>query len=209
MKEKLQTLNSLSDFSPKVAAIWFWSLVGFFALVWVLLPALFHSAYRMTDVIELQCLAKEWVWSTRKHPMLSAWLLEFVNIITGRHFVSPFIASQICVIISLWSVWQLGRKVLSEKLALIGVFSVLPYYFFGYHSLVYNPNTVLIAFWTLSVYLFFQAYQTNRILYWVLSGVSIGVAFHAKYPAALLVFAILSGGRQKLDHCIRCMFYMN
>ncbi|MDR0391508.1 MAG: glycosyltransferase family 39 protein [Planctomycetaceae bacterium] len=191
MNDKLQTLNSCNDFSPKIAAILFWSLSIFFAALWVILPALFHSAYRMRDVIELQCIAPEWILSTQKHPMLSAWLLGLVNIFTNKHFVSPFIASQICVLISLWSVWQLGRRVLSEKLALLGVLAVLPYYFFSYHSLVYNPNMVLIAFWTLSVYLVFQAIQTNRILYWVLSGISIGIAFHAKYPAALLVFSML------------------
>ncbi|MDR2441215.1 MAG: glycosyltransferase family 39 protein [Planctomycetaceae bacterium] len=184
-------MNSMNDFSPKTAAIWFWSLVSFSAVLWVILPAVFHTAYRVTDVIELQGIAKEWVLSTRKHPMLPAWILEIVNIITNRNFVAPFIASQICVIISLWSVWQLGRKVLSEKSALIGTLAILPYYFFTYHSLVYNQNLTLIAFWSLSIYLFFQAYQTNRILYWILSGVSIGIAFHAKYPAAFLVVSML------------------
>ncbi|MDR1053297.1 MAG: glycosyltransferase family 39 protein [Planctomycetaceae bacterium] len=196
MKTKtfLQNNNSIkpmSDFSPKLAAIWFWSMVGFFSVFWVILPTLFHSSYRMTDVVELQCVAREWVLSTRKHPMLPAWILEMVNIITNRTFAAPFIASQICVIISLWSVWQLGRKILSEKLALIGALAALPYYFFGYHSLVYNQNMTLIAFWSLSTYLVFQAYQTNRILYWILSGLSIGIAFHAKYPAAILVFSML------------------
>ncbi|MDR1957983.1 MAG: glycosyltransferase family 39 protein, partial [Planctomycetaceae bacterium] len=181
----------LKDFSPRAAAVWFWSVTVFFAALWVILPSLFHTAYRMTDVIELQCIAKEWVLSTRKHPMLPAWILEIVNILTNRAFVAPFLASQICVIISLWSVWQLGRKVLSEKLALIGTLAVLPYYFFAYHSLVYNQNTVLIAFWSLSVYLVFQAFQTNRLFYWILSGLSIGLAFHAKYPAAFLVLSML------------------
>ncbi|MDR0610791.1 MAG: glycosyltransferase family 39 protein [Planctomycetaceae bacterium] len=180
-----------NDFSPKTAAICFWSIVGFFAVIWVLLPTLFHTGYRIHDVIELQSISKEWVLSTRKHPMLPAWILEIVNILTNRNFAAPFIASQICVMITLWSVWQLGRKVLSEKSALIGALAILPYYFFTYHSLVYNQNTVLIAFWSLSVYFVFQAFQTNRFLYWILSGLAIGFAFHAKYPAAFLVLSIL------------------
>ncbi|MDR3196689.1 MAG: glycosyltransferase family 39 protein [Planctomycetaceae bacterium] len=191
MTAQINLTKNSDDFSQGTATIWFWSVAGFFAVLWVILPGIFHTAYRITDVIELQGNAKEWVLATRKHPLLSAWILEIVNIITGRIFVAPFIASQICVIISLWSVWQLGRKVLSEKLALIGALAVLPYYFFSYHSLVYNQNSTLIAFWSLSVYLVFQAYQTNRILYWILSGLSIGITFHAKYPAALLVLSIL------------------
>ncbi|MDR2644145.1 MAG: glycosyltransferase family 39 protein [Planctomycetaceae bacterium] len=191
MKEKLQTINSLNNFSPKVAAICFWSITVFFSALWVILPTMFHTGYRISDVIEVQCIAKEWVIATRKHPMLPAWILEIVNIITNRSFAAPFIASQFCVILTLWSVWQLGRKVLSEKLALVGAFTILPYYFFTYHSLVYNQNMVLIAFWSLSVYFVFQAFQTNRFLYWVLSGVSIGLTFHAKYMAVFLVLSML------------------
>jgi hypothetical protein len=187
----LNATESMNDFSPKTAAIWFWSVVGFFAAVWVILPTLLHTGYRINDVIELQCISREWVLSTRKHPMLPAWILEVVNILTNRHFAAPFIASQFCVVITLWSVWQLGRTVLSEKLALIGSLAMLPYYYFTYHSLVYNQNIVLMAFWSLSVYFVFQAYQTNRFLYWILSGLSIGIAFHAKYPAAFLVLSLL------------------
>jgi hypothetical protein len=199
---QLNATEPMNDFSPKTAAIWFWSVVGFFAAVWIILPTLLHTGYRINDVIELQCISREWVLSTRKHPMLPAWILEIVNILTNRIFAAPFIASQFCVVITLWSVWQLGRKVLSEKFALIGSLAILPYYYFTYHSLVYNQNTVLIAFWSLSVYFVFQAYQTNRFLYWILSGLSIGIAFHAKYPAAFLVLSVLifmftrSGGRK-------------
>ncbi|MDR1923723.1 MAG: glycosyltransferase family 39 protein [Planctomycetaceae bacterium] len=186
-----QNVSLAADFSYKTAVFLFWSVVIFFAALWVILPSLFYSAYRISDVIELQCIAREWVLSTRKHPMLPAWILELVNILTNRTYAAPYIAAQICMIITLWSVWQLGRQVLSEKLALIGSFAILPYYFLTYHSLVYNQNTTLIAFWSLSVYLVFRALQTNRIWYWFISGVSIGLAFYAKYPAAFLVLSLL------------------
>jgi 4-amino-4-deoxy-L-arabinose transferase-like glycosyltransferase len=185
-------LNTNVDFSPKTAAIWFWSVVLFFAGLWILLPTIFHTGYRINDVIEQQIIAREWVLAIRKHPMLSAWMLEILNLLTNRCFAAPFIASQLCVIVTVWSVWQLGRNVLSEKLALIGALTVLPSYFFTYHSLVYNHNMTLIAFWALSVYFVFKAYQTNQLFYWIISGISLGLAFHTKYPIAFLVAAILT-----------------
>ncbi|MDR1493371.1 MAG: glycosyltransferase family 39 protein [Planctomycetaceae bacterium] len=191
MKEKIQTINFPNDFSPKTAAIWFWSLVGFSAVLWILLPTLFHAGYR-PDVIELQMVGKEWALATRKHPMLPAWILEIINILTNRAFAAPFIASQICVVISLWSVWQLGRKVLSEKFALLAVIAALPYWFFTIESIKFNQNIALIAFWSLSMYLVFQAFQTNKLFYWAFSGLSLGLAFHAKYTAIFLVLSILA-----------------
>jgi hypothetical protein len=177
--------------SKREAAIWFWSVAGFFSAIWVLLPTLLHSAYR-GDVIELQSIAPQWVWATTKHPMLPAWILETLNILTNRSFAAPFIAAQLCTMLALWSVWKLGRDVLDERLALVGSFSVLPYLFFTSKPIWYNQNNVLIAFWCLSIYLVFQAFQTNRKRYWISAGVAIGLAFQAKYSAVFLVISILA-----------------
>ena len=123
--------------------------------------------------------------------MLPAWILEILNILTNRTFAVPFIASQLCTILALWSVWQLGRTVLPERLALLGAFSVLPYRFFTNESVLYNHNNVLIAFWCLSIYLVFQAFQTNQKRYWISAGIVLGLTFHVKYSAAFLVLSIL------------------
>lgn len=179
-----------TDWTPGVAALWFWSVAGFFAVLWVLLPTLFQPGYR-PDVVELQIIGREWVLASRKHPMLPAWMLEILNILTNRCFAAPFIASQLCVLVTLWSIWSLGRRVVSERLALVGCFVMLPYWFFTIESVKYNQNIVLIACCTLSVYLVFRAFQTDRPAFWIGAGVAIGLAFHAKYTAILLVAGIL------------------
>ena len=123
--------------------------------------------------------------------MLPAWILEIVNVLTCRSFAAPFIASQLCTILALWSVWRLGRTVLDERLALLGAFALLHYSFFTMQSTIYNQNNALIAFWCLSIYLTFQALQTNRKRYWITAGIALGLTFHAKYPAVFLVLSIL------------------
>ena len=173
------------------ATIWFWSVVGLYAVTWILVPSLLHTAYR-GDVIEIQSAAPEWVWSTTKHPMLPAWILETLNILTCRSFAAPFIATQLCTVLTLWSVWRLSRTVLDERLALIAAFSTLLYAFFAIKPVWYNQNNVLIALWSLSVYLVFQALQTNYKRYWISSGIALGLAFHAKYSAVFLVISILA-----------------
>jgi 4-amino-4-deoxy-L-arabinose transferase-like glycosyltransferase len=188
------------------SAIWFWSITGVCAVLWIVLPTLFHSGYR-PDVIELLLIGKEWTLSTTKHPMLPAWILESINIITNRSFASPFIAAQLCMVIALWSIWQFGRTVLSEKLALAGSFALLPYWYFTVEAVKFNQNIALIAFWSLSVYFVWKAMSVGRNKYWILSGLSLGLAFHAKYSAALLVIAILlymtfrSEGRKHWKTC--------
>ena len=177
--------------TSRTATRWFWFVVVCCAAAWVALPVLFQPAYR-PDVIELQLIGKEWVLATRKHPMLPAWLLETLNLLTNRAFAAPFIASQLCMLLTLWSVWTLGRKVLSERLALIGTLAILPYWFFTVESIDFNQNIPLIAFWSFTVLLVFQALQTNRFRFWAGTGLTLGLAFHSKYSAIFLVFATLS-----------------
>lgn len=182
--------KNANEISKGDAWKYFFAVVGGFTLLWVVLPSLVQPAYR-PDVIELMIAGKEWVLSTRKHPMLPAWFLEILNMLTNRVYACPFIASQICVFLTLFSVYSLARNVLSGRLALLGTFAMLPFWFFTVESIKYNQNTPLIAFWAISTLLVFRAFQTNRMGYWIAAGLSIGLAFNSKYTAFFLVVSIL------------------
>ena len=183
-------MSKVKGMSKLRATVWFWSVTLIFAGLWMALPSLLHSAYK-ADTIELQFIAKEWVWSTTKHPMMSAWLLEICNILTHRAFAAPFIASAFCTVIILFSVWRLARNVLPEEHALLGTFVMLPYLPLTLKSCLYNPNTALMLFWTLAIFTFYYAFQTNKKRWWIAAGLSLGLGFHAKYVIVLLVIALL------------------
>jgi len=182
--------NNKTEMSSAEAARWFWAVVLSFAGLWILLPLLFHSGYK-PDVIELQLIGKEWVLATRKHPMLPAWILELLNILTNRSFAAPYIASALCTGVTLFAVWRLARKVLSERLALIGTFAMLPFWSITVESIQFNQNTVLMACWTLTMLMFYNAFQTNKKTWWIAAGLTLGLGFQAKYTMILLAMAIL------------------
>ncbi len=186
-----ETRDNFKDMSGWTATGLFFTVTFFFTALWVILPTVFQPAYR-PDIIELQLIGKEWVLATRKHPMLPAWMLESINFLTNRAFAAPFLASQLCTFLTLWSVWAFGRKVLSERLALIGTFAMLPYWFFTIESVKFNQNIPLIALWSLSILLVYRAFQANKLRFWIGAGLTLGLAFHSKYSAAFLVIAILS-----------------
>ena len=178
------------DLSPQTAAALFWSIVLLCAAIWAALPAIFHSGYR-NDTIELIVVGKEWVLANAKHPALTAWLAEIVSLLTGKAFIAPFLVAQLCTIVTVWSVWQLARMVLSEKYALIAALAALPQRLLSNESILYNHNSLLLACYAIAVYLVFQAFQTNRLRYWIGAGLAIGIGMHNKYPLVLLVIAIL------------------
>ena len=169
----------------------FWIIIFFHALVWVLLPTLLAPAYK-PDVIELMLIGREWVWASAKHPMLPAWLLEITNILTGRCFAAPFIISQLCVVGTLTAVWAFARSVLPAPLAIVPPLTMLPYWFFTVESTKFNQNIALVLLWTWSIFFVFKALQTNRLRYWSLTGLALGVGFHAKFTMIFLVVAVLA-----------------
>jgi len=172
------------------ATWWFWTVVLSFAGLWVLLPLLLHSGYK-TDVIEMHLIGKEWVIATRKHPNLPVWILEILNILTNRHFAAPFVAASLCTIITLFSVWRLARKVLSEKSALIGTLTMMPFWSLTVESVRYNHNSTLMACWAMTTLMFYNAFQTNKKRWWIAAGFTLGIGFHAKYTIILLAVAVL------------------
>lgn len=186
--ENRQTQNQ--DLSARTAAVLFWSIALCCAAIWAFLPAMFHSGYR-NDVIELIAVGKEWVPANAKHPALPSWLFETMALLTGKAFIAPFLAGQLCTIVTAWSVWRLARTVLSEKLALIAALAALSQRLLTNESILFNHNLVLLACYALMVYLVFRAFQTDRLHYWIGAGLAIGIGMHGKYPIIMVVVAIL------------------
>jgi len=184
------TTGNTSEMSRREATIWFWSVALGFVGLWVLLPYLFHTGYKV-DVVELQLIGKEWVLATRKHPMLPAWILETFNLLTGRSFLAPYLATALCTLVTLFSVWRLARKVLSERLAFIGTFCMLPFWSITVESIEFNQNTALMACWALTILMFHNAFQTNKKRWWIAAGLTLGLGLHAKYTMILLAIAVL------------------
>lgn len=178
-------------FTARRAAIVFWIIVPLFAVVWAVLPAVFHLGYR-NDVIELILSAKEWPISTQKHPALTSWLFEIASTCTNRAFITPFIIGQAGTILTVCAVWQLARTVLTERYALVAALAALPQRLLSTESVLFNHNSILLFCYALTVYFVFRAFQTNRLRFWIASGLVIGLAFHNKYPIIFVVLAILS-----------------
>ncbi len=185
------TSPSAPNLSQKKAAWIFWCVAGGFCLLWLLLPTLFHDTYR-SDTLEVVFICKEWVLATRKHPMLPAWLLEIISLATNRAFAAPFIAAQLCNLITLWAIWAVSRMALTQRMALAATFVMLPSWLFTVESSKFNQNITLLTLWALTIYLFLRAMQTQRMRWWLATGVALGLAFHAKYAAIFLVISILA-----------------
>ncbi|MCK4264036.1 MAG: glycosyltransferase family 39 protein, partial [Candidatus Aminicenantes bacterium] len=78
------------------------------------------------------------------------------------------------------------RMFKSEKYALISAFLLNLILLFNVDSILMLPDTLLIFFWVLTLYLFYLAIKINP-RYWYLAGLSLGLALLSKCIGVLLI----------------------
>lgn len=126
-------------------------------------------------------------------PPLFIWMQVLSMKMFGINEFAARFPDTICGIMTLLLVFNIGRKLYSEKFGLIWVmsfaFSILPFLYFK--SGIIDPWFNLFIF--LGIYLFIRYTHKKRAIFILLSAASIGLGILTKGPVALLVFLLTVG----------------
>lgn len=178
------------DWSQKTTQRIFWGLVLFHCLFWSLAPVWFIPNYRI-DTGEMMIAGQNFVLCNHKHPAMPSWIVGLLGKILHHAPCVPYLAAQAATLLSVWVIWRMGKRFLSNRLALVAGAATLLYYFFNYESTQYNNHTFLITFWLLSCWFFLRAMEKNHWYDWFLTGLCITGGLYNKLTMFLLVFTIL------------------
>ncbi len=163
---------------------WFGLFLLVYFLIWSIVPAFIASSVPL-DVSEGINWGQEWQWGYYKHPPLSSWILYSFYKLFGH--IGPYLLSQICVLLTLLIMYQLGKKIWSPNVALLGSALTLAVVYYTYPSLEFNHNVAQFPIWA-GLYLFFyQALTRNRLIDWLLLGVLGGLGMLTKYSVIFLL----------------------
>lgn len=178
-----------------------WFALGQFAL-WSLLPELVFRNLPL-DVVEGLVWGHGWPVGTYKHPPLQAWLLEIVAILGGRSDLAIYSLSAACLLVTYLAVWRLGNMLLAPAVALMGVLALGSCFYFATSIPEFNPNVVQMPLFALCGLWFWQAFQHNRWIDWLLLGLCGGLGLYGKYSFALMlasfgVFVLLEPTARRL-----------
>jgi len=169
-------------------ARFFWAFVTVHLVAWTLIPALICPNAPL-DVIEGYAWGHEWLLGTYKHPPMQAWWLELLADVTGRAHWAHFLASQISIVIAFWAVWQMGRRLVSERMALVAVMLLEGIVYYNFTSVEFNPNVLQLPFWALIGLYFHRSIKDGRLSDWALLGLFSACGLYTKYSTALLLMA--------------------
>ena len=168
------------------------SIAGAQAALWWLVASVFYAAPPGSLPLVL-AVGHEFQLGSYYGPPLAFWHAEIAYDIAGMPGV--YLLAQICVIITYWAVFELGRATLGVAHAAIAVMLMVGVFAFGLPTLEFGPPILAMALSALVLLHFWRAAAQNKRLYWAAFALDAGLLLLASYAgvvllAVLLVFAL-------------------
>lgn len=164
-----------------------WALILYF-LIWMIAPILCSSSFPL-DVPEGIYWGREFQLGYYKHPPFSSWILYSFYYVFGQF--GPYLLSQICIVITMYCVYLLAKKLVSHEKAVLSSCLLLGVFYYTWPSLEFNHNIAQMPIWAGLIYLFYLVLQKNTWLLWTVFGVVMGIGMLTKYSVAILIISMV------------------
>lgn len=127
-------------------------------------------------------------FGTNKHPPLSGWLMGGFYNLLGQHDIAAYILGQLCIVTGFIFIYKFAKSFISEEKAFCSVMilEACLYYTFDVFIDNFNCNILFMALWPMVIYYFYKSVSENKIINWILFGVTSGFAFLGKYQIVFL-----------------------
>lgn len=171
-----------------VAETWFFLFMIAHLLAWSAVPAYVRDNLPM-DSIEGAIWGQQLEFGYDKNPFLNGWLTAAANALGGKSGWAIYLFSQISVVICLWSVWMLGKRIISPMYALTAVLLLEAIQYFNLHAIDFNDNTLELGLWAAGTYCFYQAVRRQNYFTWICTATFLALGLMAKYYTLTLIAA--------------------
>lgn len=124
------------------------------------------------------------------HPGMIGYMLRFFSEIFGQSVYVIKLTDFTITSFTLLSFYKLSSLFLSKQRLWKSMVLITSSIFISILSFNSTPDVPLILFWTLSILCLYKAVFEEKKWYWILGGITMGLAFNSKYTALLLQFGI-------------------
>ena len=170
--------------SRPALAVWIAVIVQ--AALWFLLPAIFYTA-PPGDVPAVLAVGHEFQLGTYLGPPLAFWLAEVAFELAGGRMVGVYLLSQICVVVTYWAVFTLGRAVVGPQHAALAVLLMVGVAAFTIPTPDFGPVILTMPLWSVILLHYWRAVGENRRGYWLVLAIEIGLLLLTTYVGLILI----------------------
>lgn len=160
------------------------------AAVWTLVPALFYAG-PPGNLPAVLAVGHEFQLGTYLGPPLAFWLAEVVFRATGRSLFAIYALSQICVVVTYWAVFRLGRAIVGLRQAAIAVLLMIGVSTFTVATPEFGPVILTLPLWALGLLHYWLVVEERRPRYGYALALDIALILITTYAGAVLVGLLL------------------
>jgi 4-amino-4-deoxy-L-arabinose transferase-like glycosyltransferase len=170
--------------SRPALAVWLAALAQ--AGLWTLVPTLFYAG-PPGEVPNVLAVGHEFQLGTDLGPPLAFWLAELAYGLAGHRMFGVYLLSQICVIVTYWAVFALGRSVVGAQHAALAVLLMLGVAAFTVPTPDFGPVILTMPLWALILLHYWRAVGERRRGYWLVLALEVGLLLLTTYIGLILV----------------------
>jgi len=179
-------------------AVVFWSAALGQAALWFVVPSLFYSAPPVA-LGEVLMVGRHGLLGSAFGPPLAFWLAELAFRIGG--IVGVYLLAQLCVVVALWAVFQLGRAVVGARHAALAVLLMTGISVLSLQTVDFGPAVLALPLWALALLNYWRAIAEGRRGAWFMLAFALGLLLLTSglgvLLAALLVLFTLADARAR------------
>ena len=159
-------------------------------IIW-LIGSLYFVENLHYDTLELVYWGRDWMLGYGKHPPLATWIVDIAVRMGPIPLAQILLLAQVCVAVSAYYIWATARLLMPEQTALVAALVFLASPAASYFSIQVNHNSLLMPFWSASLYFALRHFIQPHWRTGLIAGISAGVAMLVKYEVALLFLTLL------------------
>jgi len=165
-------------------AVWLAALAQ--ALLWLLVPSLFYAA-PPGELANVLAVGREFQLGTDLGPPLAFWLAEIAFDATGHSVVGVYLLSQVCVVVTYWAVFALGRAIVGPQHAALAVLLMVGVAAFTVPTPDFGPVILTMPLWAIILLHYWRAVGEGRRSYWLPLAIEIGLLLLTTYVGLILI----------------------
>jgi len=166
----------------------FWTATLAQAAIWILVPTLFYAA-PPGDLAQLLAIGHEFRFDSGVGPPLAYWLAEIA--FRGAGLFGVYALAQLCVIVTYWCVFALGRAIVGAPHAAMAVLLMVGISLFTVPSPDFGPPILAMALWAVVLLHYWQAVMQRRKRSWYVAGGAAALLLLTTDAALILLGALV------------------
>jgi len=165
----------------------FWSATLAQAALWLMVPMLFYAA-PPGDLAQLLAIGHELRFDSEVGPPLAYWLAEIA--FRGAGLFGVYALAQLCVIVTYWCVFALGRAIVGPAHAAMAVLLMVGISLFTVPSPDFGPPILTMALWAVGLLHYWRAVMQGQKRSWYVLGGAAALILLSTDAALILIGAL-------------------